>query len=76
MEEEVPLPTFEGYEDTWCSQWLIERWIPKREAGQCQEDVDRPQTVQLHLRPTSSHTHTHQECLMFKSLWEQEEIMP
>lgn len=48
--------TFEGDEDARCSQWVIDHWVPENEAGQCQEGVDRPQTVQLHVWPTSSST--------------------
>lgn len=50
--------TFEGYEDSGCSQNVIAHWGPESEAGQCQEGVDRPQTVQLHGQPTSSSTET------------------
>lgn len=54
--DEVQVPTFEGDEDAGCGQWLIDHWVPESEGGQCQEGVDRPQTVQLHGGPTSSTT--------------------
>lgn len=55
-EDEVQAPTFEGDEDAGCGQRVVDHRVPESEAGQCQEGVDRPQTVQLHGRPTSSST--------------------
>lgn len=55
-EDEFQDLTFEGDEDSGGSQWVIDRWVSENEAGQCQEGVDRPKTVQQHGRPTSSST--------------------
>lgn len=52
-EDNIQAPTFEGDENTWCCQWLVEDGVPQSKAGQGQEGVDRPQTVQLHLWATS-----------------------
>lgn len=49
MQEDVQVPTFEGDENARRCQWLVEDGVPQSEAGQGQEGVDRPQTVQLHL---------------------------
>lgn len=56
VEDEVQVPTFEGDEDAGRGHWVIAHRVPESEAGQCQEGVDCPQTVQLHGRPTSSST--------------------
>lgn len=52
----MQVPTFEGDEDAGRGQRLVGRRVPESEAGQCQEGVDRPQTVQLHGGPTSSNS--------------------
>lgn len=52
----MEVPTFEGDEDAGRGQRLVGRRVPESEAGQCQEGVDRPQTVQLHGGPTSSNS--------------------
>lgn len=49
LQDDVQGPTFEGDENAWCCQWLVEDGVPQSKAGQGQEGVDRPQTVQLHL---------------------------
>lgn len=49
VQEDVQVPTFEGDENARRCQWLVEDGVPQSEAGQGQEGVDRPQTVQLHL---------------------------
>lgn len=53
VQEDTRVPTFEGDENTRCCQWLVEDGVPHSKAGQGQEGVDRPQTAQLHLWPTS-----------------------
>lgn len=63
------LPTFEGDEDTRCGQGVVAHWVPEGEAGQRQEGVDRPQTVQLHDgRPTSSSTQRRTSVFFFLNL--------
>lgn len=42
-------PTFEGDEDARRCQRLVQDGVPQTEAGQGQEDVERPHTGQLHL---------------------------
>lgn len=56
IREQARVPTFEGDEDARRGQRVNAQLVPESEAGQCQEDMDRPQTVQLHGRATSSGT--------------------